>query len=220
MNGIHDIGGMDNIGPIVREENEPIFHADWERRVLAMTFAIMGSGYYRTDEVRSATEQIPPATYLTARYYEKWLYSLEMLMQAKDVLTEEELEAGKSLRDDGFKLPPLPVDKAMYVVANRLPASLDIEMPAKFKVGDKIIAKNNNPYHHTRIPRYIRGRRGVIEQDYGVFPLPDAVAQCAGDQPQHVYNVRFSARELWGEEGDPNGAVYIDLFDDYMDSEN
>ena len=61
MNGIHDIGGMDNIGPVNIEKDEPVFHHDWERKVYAMTLATMGAGIFVTDEVRYMTETIPPA---------------------------------------------------------------------------------------------------------------------------------------------------------------
>ena len=87
MNGIHDIGGMDNIGPVNIEKDEPVFHEDWESRVYAMTLATMGAGIFVTDEVRYMTETIPPADYLTFSYYEKWLYSLEHMMLKKNMVT-------------------------------------------------------------------------------------------------------------------------------------
>ena len=100
---------------------------------------------------------------------------------------------------------------------NRIPVFVDVDLPTKFKVGDAIIAKNINPLHHTRLPRYIRSRRGVIEADHGIFLLPDTNAHGGPDKPQRVYNVRFSAQELWCEDAPANDSVYIDLFDDYMD---
>jgi hypothetical protein len=52
MNGIHDLGGMQGFGPVVREKNEPVFHADWERHVFAMLNLTMAAGQYNVDEVR------------------------------------------------------------------------------------------------------------------------------------------------------------------------
>ena len=218
MNGIHDIGGMDNIGPVNIEKDEPVFHDDWERKVYAMTLATMGAGIFVTDEVRYVTETIPPRDYLTFKYYEKWLYSLEQLMLQKNVITREELESGKVMAPElTADVEAAPVERMQYGMNNRIPVFVETDIPPKFKAGDTIIARNINPLHHTRIPRYIRGRRGVVEQDHGIFLLPDTNAHGGPDKPQHVYNVRFSARELWGEDAPANDSVYIDLFDDYMD---
>ena len=218
MNGIHDLGGMDNLGPVAREVNEPVFHADWERTVVSHTVAMLAAGYFRIDEVRRVIEWMAPANYLTASYYEKWLYSLEEILLEKDVLTKEELKTGKSLREKGgLALPPVVVEMARFAMTNNIPVSLDLDISSRFKPGDRIVARNINPVHHTRLPRYIRGKRGLIEQDHGVFPFPDAVAHGEPDRPQQVHSVRFSARELWGDDAPPKDSLNIDLFDDYMD---
>lgn len=218
MNGIHDMGGMDNFGPVVAEENEPVFHDDWERTIFALTLAVFPAGYCKVDEMRRTTENIPPATYLQARYYEKWLYALEMIALEKDILTSEELEKGESIRKEGGNLlPPVPPEMIEFAMTNPLPVNLDMDIPAKFKAGDQIIAKNMHPLHHTRIPRYIRGRRGVVVEDHGIFLLADTNAHDGPDKPQHVYTVRFMARELWGEDAAAKDSLCIDLHDDYMD---
>ena len=218
MNGIHDIGGMDNIGPVNIEKDEPVFHDDWERKVYALTLATMGAGIFVTDEVRFVTETIPPSDYLTFKYYEKWLYSLEQLVLQKNVVTREELESGKVMAPElTAGVEAAPIERMQYGMNNRIPVFVEVDIPPKFMVGDAIIAKNINPLHHTRIPRYIRGRRGVVEMNHGIFLLPDTNAHGGPDKPQHVYNVRFSARELWGEDAPANDCVYIDLFDDYVD---
>lgn len=218
MNGIHDIGGMDNIGPVNIEKGEPVFHEDWERKVYAMTLATMGAGIFVTDEVRYMTETIPPADYLTFSYYEKWLYSLEQLMLQKNIVTGEELESGKVTAPElTAGVEAATVERMQYGMNSRIPVFVDADIPPKFKVGDAIVARNINPLHHTRIPRYIRGRRGVVETHHGIFLLPDTNAHGGPDKPQHVYNVRFTARELWGDDAPGKDCVYIDLFDDYMD---
>lgn len=217
MNGIHDLGGMDNIGPVVIEANEPVFHEGWERIIVAHMYAMMAAGYFVVDEVRRALEWMPPAQYLTASYYEKWLYGLEVLLLEKDVLTPEELASGKSSRrDGGFSLPALPVDTARFVMDKGVSTRLDVDLAPQFNPGDRVVARNINPLHHTRVPRYIRGKLGTVEQDHGVFPFPDAIAHGKPDKPQHVYSVRFSARELWGDDAPAADALNIDLFDDYL----
>jgi nitrile hydratase beta subunit len=96
-------------------------------------------------------------------------------------------------------------------------ARVDVAVPPRFKPGDPVVARNIHPSGHTRLPRYVRGRRGVIDRDHGVFVFPDAHALGRGDKPQHVYSVRFTARELWGPDAPPGDALYIDLWDDYLD---
>ncbi len=218
MNSIHDIGGMDNIGSVNIEKDEPVFHEDWEKRVYAMTLATMGAGIFVTDEVRYMTETIPPADYLTFSYYEKWLYSLEHMMLKKNMVSREELESGEvSAPELTAGIEAASLERMAYGMKNRMPVFVDADIPPMFRAGDAIIARNINPPHHTRIPRYIRGRRGVVEMDHGIFLLPDTNAHGGPDKPQHVYSVRFSARELWGEDAPANDSLYIDLFDDYMD---
>ncbi len=218
MNGIHDLGGMDGFGPLVREENEPVFHAEWESRVIAHAFALLSSGYFRIDEFRHSQERIPPAEYLALGYYERWLRGLETLLVEKDIVTREELEAGRSLRaEGGLTLPPAPPELARFAMTKRIPASLDLDVTARFAPGEQVVARNINPPHHTRLPRYVRGRCGVIERDHGVFSFPDAGTHGEPDRPQHVYSVRFSARELWGDDAPPMDTLNIDLFDDYLE---
>jgi nitrile hydratase len=218
MNGIHDLGGMDNCGPIPREENEPVFHEDWERTIFALTIAMLPSGYCKIDEIRRTTENIPPAIYLQAKYYQKWLLTLESILLEKDVLTKEEIETGRSIRTEGgFKLPAAPKEMLQFAMSNPVPANLDVDIASKFHSGDKIIAKNIHPLHHTRIPRFIRGKRGVVEKDHGVFLLADTNAHGGPDKPQHVYTVKFTARELWGDDAPAKDTVCISLYDDYMD---
>ena len=218
MNSIHDIGGMDNIGPVPIETDEPVFHADWESKVYAMTLATMGAGIFVTDEVRFMTETIPPQDYLSFSYYEKWLYSLEQMLLHKNVITQQELESGAvSAPELAAGIEAASLERMQYGMKNRMPVFVDSDLPPRFKAGDAIIARNLNPLHHTRLPRYLRGRRGVVELDHGIFLLPDTNAHGGPDSPQHVYSVRFSARELWGEDAPARDSLYIDLFDDYMD---
>lgn len=218
MDGVHDLGGMQNLGPVEREESpEPVFHAEWEGLVFAYTLAGLGAGYFKIDELRRSNESMPPVSYLAARYYEKWLFALESILMEKNVLTPEELTGGRSLRNDGFALPPVSLKKALYALTNPMPARLAIEVRPRFRPGDDIVARNMTPRHHTRLPRYIRGRRGTVEEDHGVFTLPDTNAHGGPKRPQHVYSVRFAAREVWGDQAPPRDSVHVDLFDDYMD---
>lgn len=218
MNGIHDLGGMDGLGPVVREDDEPVFHGEWEARVFANTLAMLAAGYFKTDEIRRAIELIPPEEYLRSSYYERWLTGLTALMIEKDVLTDEELSSGTSLRSEGGTvLPPLPREAAEFAMTNPLPANVDVDIPARYAVGDVVLTKNMNPEHHTRIPRYVRGKRGVIDSVQEVFLLPDTNAYGGPDTPERVYTVGFTATELWGDEAPTRDSLYIDMFESYLE---
>ena len=223
MNGVHDLGGMHGFGPVVIEPDEPVFHAEWERRTFALDNAMSVRGRWNLDAIRSAREHMPPADYLATTYYEHWLWGLEELLDRHGLLVRADLE--RRVRGDG---PPaaqavapdpgaLRTDGVARYMRNRRAARLDDPVQPKFKAGDVVVARNMNPGGHTRIPRYVRGRRGVIDRDHGVFIFPDTHAAGLGRKPQHVYAVRFAARELWGPEAHPRDAVYVDLWDDYLD---
>jgi nitrile hydratase len=98
MNGVHDMGGMHGMGAIVREENEPVFHHEWERRAFALTLAAAFLGEWNIDMGRHSRERMPPARYLAASYYEKWLYGLELLLVERGLVTREEIVAGEATR--------------------------------------------------------------------------------------------------------------------------
>jgi nitrile hydratase len=218
VNGIHDMGGMDNMGALVREKNEPIFHADWERQIFAHTIAVLGARYCNLDELRRSTEWMPAAEYVRAAYYEIWLHAVTAILLEKKLITEADLARGRWSGVKGtLPVPPLPRDMAVYAMNNPIPASLDLDIAPRFKAGADIIARNIHPIRHTRLPRYARGKRGKIDWVHGVYLLPDTNAHGGPDRPQHVYSVRFSARELWGNDAPERDAVYLDLWDDYLE---
>ncbi|MBI4635945.1 MAG: nitrile hydratase subunit beta [Candidatus Rokubacteria bacterium] len=222
MNGVHDMGGMHGMGPIVREKNEPVFHAEWERRAFALTLAAAYPGQWNTDMSRQAREQMPPAEYLATTYYEHWLFGLERLLAERALVTPDEVEARLAGRAAPVTKPE-PAGRVLAaadvgkVLRKGGSARVHEDVPPRFKPGDRVVARNINPRGHTRLPRYARGRHGVIDRDHGVFVFPDTHAAGLGARPQHVYSVRFGARELWGPEASARDGVYIDLWDDYLD---
>ena len=223
MNGIHDLGGMHGFGPVVPEPEEPVFHHEWERRAFALTLAAGFLGRWNLDMSRFAREQMPPAEYLATSYYEHWLWGLEHLLVQTGLLTREQVEAvrrgERPRRDGGASGAEVRVLRAADVpraLRNRRAARLDDGPPPRFKPGDPVVTRNMHPVGHTRLPRYARGRRGVVERDHGVFIFPDAHAAGLGKRAEHCYSVRFEARELWGEDASPRDAVYVDLFEPYL----
>jgi nitrile hydratase subunit beta len=217
MNGVHDMGGMQDMGPILYEKNEPVFHERWEARIFALNRGMGAWGKWNLDASRFQREQIQPAEYLRMDYYEKWLAGLVELMVKTDLITREEIESGKPSPGTAKRIPPLTVDKVLPRIARGAPTSRDVPAIARFEPGQNVRARNINPVGHTRLPRYARGKLGTIDRDHGIFVFPDANALFLGEKPQHLYSVRFSARELWGAEAVTQDSVYIDMWDDYLD---
>jgi nitrile hydratase beta subunit len=215
MNGIHDMGGMHGMGPIRPEKNEPVFHARWEGRVLAMIRAIGATGRLRGAS-RPSIESIPPVEYLRMSYYERFFAALIDRMIASDMVTRAEVNTGKPATGSAKAVPALRPGEAA-LLPFRVAGDTKAEVVPRFHVGQRVRARNMHPVSHTRLPRYARAKVGTIEQDHGVFNLPDTSVYSLGDKAQHVYSVRFAARELWGEEASPRDAVYIDMWDDYLE---
>lgn len=114
-------------------------------------------------------------------------------------------------------MPVLTKDMVEGLVSTGASCRVDHVVAPRFRPGDHIVVRNINPSRHTRLPRYVRGKRGIVERDHGVFAYPDTMAHAEGEKPQHVYSVRFTARALWGEQASDRETLYIDLWDDYMD---
>jgi nitrile hydratase beta subunit len=211
------MGGMHGFGPIEREADEPVFHFRWEARTFALRQACGALGKWNIDMARHANERMPPEEYLPATYYERWLSGLRRLLVENGVLTPAELARGKSEGPAPAGLVAFPPDKVETAVRNGRNYRVDAAVSAGFAVGAHVIARNINPAGATRLPRYVRGRRGVVDRDRGVFIFPDTNATGLGQKPQHLYSVRFAARELWGTGAAPKHCVFLDLWEDYLD---
>ena len=182
----------------------------------AMNRAMGAWRKWNLDAWRHDIELLPPVDYLRMSYYEKWLASLENRVVKYGFVTKEELETGKAAAGSTKVTPALTPDMARQI--NRgIPSSKDPSIAPLFQAGQRVRARNMNPSGHTRLPRYARGKTGQIVRDHGVYSFPDTNAQYQGQKRQHVYSVRFAARELWGEQTSPRDFVYIDLWDDYLD---
>jgi nitrile hydratase len=209
MNGVHDLGGMTDFGPIEREENEPAFHAEWERRVFGLVRGIIDERY-NWDEFRFAIERLDPVVYLSSSYYERWLSALERYLVEKGVVSEEEL------RQRTAAAAPRPGISNPGITALWQNRADPGEQP-RYAAGDAVRARNVNPAGHTRLPRYVRGKQGTIDRFLGVFVFPDRNALEAGELRQPVYAVRFEARELWGDQARTGDSVCVDLWESYLE---
>jgi nitrile hydratase len=215
MNGIHDMGGMQDMGPTRPEKDEPAFHAAWEGRVFALRTAVDGGWPYGA--MRHQRDLVPPADYLRISYYERWLRALEELMVKSGLVSQAEIDSGQAAGKPARAVKVLSVAEVAPMIAAGGTTRLDVPAIARFHVGQRVRARNLNPPGHTRLPRYARGKVGTIASDHGVFAFPDTSAHGLGPKPQHVYSVRMAARELWGEQASQRDSVYIDMFDDYLE---
>ena len=217
MDGIHDMGGMDGFGPIPIKNKEPVFHATWEARVWAMNTALGAWGEWNIDAGRYTLEQLDPALYLSSSYYQRWLYRTENLLVDHGLVSREEIETLPANRKTKNSREPLSVDEILTRQRNTRSARLNDDVAPRYHMGDQVRARNIHPKGHTRIPRYVRGRLGVIDRDHGVFIFPDTNAVFAGKRPQHLYSVCFTAREIWGTKAVVTDKVYVDMWDDYLE---
>ena len=220
MNGAHDLGGMHGYGPInpEPEAEEPVFHAAWEKRVFGLNLAAGALGRWNIDISRHARERQLPVDYLRHTYYENWLAGLEKLLVEKGLVTAEELAAGKASgpADEDTRQRVLRAEYVARVLTQGSPVTMGIEAPPRFKPGDQVRALNRHPMGHTREPRYVRGRAGVIHAHHGAHVFPDFSAEGV-KEARHLYNVRFEASELWGEHAADRSAVHVDLWEDYLE---
>jgi len=216
MDGIHDMGGMDGFGKVEPEPDEPVFHHRWEGRVLAMSRAIGLFRNWTIDTSRYVVEMLSPTVYLTASYYERWFLRDVRLLTERGLIDADEVEAGRALRP-GRNLNHCFTLVDVDTVTRRGSYGRPAPVPARFKIGDRVRAKNIHPTTHTRLPRYARGHVGVVERLHGAHVFPDSVTTGKGEDPQWLYTVRFDARELWGADADPKLKVSIEAFEPYLE---
>ena len=218
MNGVHDMGGMHGMGAIVHENNEPVFHAPWEARIYALTRLIRArGGNWNIDAGRHEIELIPPADYLRMSYYERWVTRIVPQLLKTGIATQAEIQSGRPAPGSPTSTPSVTADQVPAMVARRASARRDVPARARFKTGQRVRARNINPTGHTRLPRYARGKVGSVVSDRGVFVFPDTNAHFLGEKPQHLYSVRFTSRELWGEHASSRDFIHLDMWDDYLE---
>ena len=217
MNGGADLGGMQGFGPVVEEANEPNFHEDWEGRALGIVITLGACGKWNIDQSRHARETLPPADYLRFPYYRIWIEGVEKMLLSRGMVTEDELKTGRMQAeavDTRGCLPPEAVWKALHSLGGSA-ARPESGKPA-FDVGDRVRTLNDHPEGHTRLPRYARGHEGEIVKVLGFHVFPDRSGNDKGEDPHWLYQVRFSAQELWGPSRNPNDSVTVDLWEPHL----
>jgi nitrile hydratase subunit beta len=205
VDGVHDLGGMQGFGPVEVEADEPVFHEDWEGRVFGLAGGALGAGGFNTPMFRHAIERMDPGHYLTSSYYEHWLTAVATLL----------VEEGMISRDVDALVDAFPLSRPPTVDADDVANGLQAAEP-RFTVGDAVRVRDLQFAGHTRCPRYVRGRRGVVVRMGPAAPVPEVEAHRRERLLEHTYGVRFEAAEIWGDES-ANAAVHVDLYECYLE---
>ncbi|WP_136656366.1 nitrile hydratase subunit beta [Nitratireductor sp. XY-223] len=217
MNGPHDLGGEMGFGPVAPETDEPVFHADWEKRVLGVTLCSGALRLWNIDESRHARESLHPADYYASSYYEIWIKALETLLVRHGCVTAEELQSGHALKKAVMDRPPLVAADVPATLARGGPCDRPVDADPHFAVGDRVTVRNIHPSGHTRVPGYAKGKTGVVEEVAGAYVFPDDNAHGRGENPQWLYRVVLTGDDLWGPQGDPSLTVSIDAWESYLE---
>ncbi len=221
VNGMHDLGGMQGFGRVEREPGEPVFHAEWEKRVFGVNRVCLARKVFNQDEARHGIERMPPRDYLAASYYERWLDRTLRLLADKGLVTADELERRIAEVAADPERAAIRRDDPELVSRMRRARTVRPDFrraaPApRFAVGDPVLTNHDHPAGHTRLPRYARGKRGTIGRVHGGFIFPDTNAHGLGEQPHVLYSVRFDATELWGSSAQSPAVVHLDLWEPYL----
>lgn len=220
MDGIHDVGGMDGFGDLPPDEPDGAspFHERWEGRTEALFLAGLAADVFNLDEFRYALERHGPTEYLETPYYERHLSGIESLFIDAGVVDHDELVARVEAferssatmpRGDGPSLDELTSGAAAAYRTEREPAE------PLFRPGDDVRVRKAHPSGHTRCPRYVRGAIGTVQAHHGTHVLPDASAH-GEERTEPLYNVRFDAGDLWGDEHTDADAVRLELWETYL----
>lgn len=229
MNGPHDVGGKQGFGTLAADPFEGPWHEEWEGRMCGVSLALAAIGNHTVDAFRYALERMPYAPYYASSYFERWLWTIELILHENGRLTHEELDARVASQSPIAERPPSTGDSEL---AARMRAILcgplewpepEAETPPAFAPGDAVRARNLHIREHLRLPGYAKNRTGVVYAHRGAFNHPQHLAHRPGAEPEfvpaHLYTVGFKATELWGESAErPDDDIYLELFEDYLDA--
>lgn len=222
MNGAHDLGGREGLGPVNPTTEEPLFHADWERTVFTLFVPAVMAGM-NLDEFRHGIEQMHPVEYLSSPYYEHWLHTFVHGLIDKGVISAEEMEAKARLYRENPDAPlparsdPEQAKLMLDILRAGASTKMEVTDTPRFKVGQTVEVRNYQPTGHTRLAGYLRGKVGTVDRVYDAFVFPDTNSRREGEQPQYIYSVRFDAAHVWGPDtAEPNETIYFDFWESYL----
>jgi nitrile hydratase len=217
MNGVHDLGGMDGLRLPERDQGFAL-HEEWERLTWGMLLATFGTPGLPAGN-RRFIESLPPVRYLTMPYYARFLESRTKSFLDTGLVTQQELDNP----DGPVTMPKLPgftprtAEQIVQFLRAEHSGQSNVVAPAAFAIGIDVVVKNDHPPGHTRVPRYVRGHRGVIVRDHGVHMFEDDVPRGTHVGPQHLYTVQFTAPELWGSRGHARDRIHVELWEIHLE---
>ncbi len=214
MDGIHDLGGKQGFGPVRQQRDFIPFETPWEARMWALSFYV-GSSDLTIDRFRHLIELLDPVDYLTHTYFDKWYFSVVTDMVASGSFRDEELKSGRA---SVAAPPPASLSLAEVLEAVRgysRSFKREIDDAPIYSVGQIVRTQKYGISGHTRLPAYARNRQGHVIAHHGAHVLPDTNVNGV-EAPQHLYTVRFAARELWGLDAAQNDFVSIDAWESYL----
>jgi nitrile hydratase len=216
VDGIHDLGGRHGFGRVGPLTSGLPFDEPWEGTAFvigALAARIAGGNLHA---FRHAIERVPPQEYLVG-YWNRWTIGAQIMMEDSGIITDEQVRARAArLRGEDVPEPRAPEPDKPQMPSGGAGNLRTVEGPPAFAVGDRVRAADVHPAGHTRLPRYVRGRTGTVTALRPGHVLPDAAAHFTGENPQHVYAVEFSSRDLWGPDAEPF-RLTIDLFEPYLE---
>ena len=219
MDGIADMGGTEGWGPAhPPRRDEPVFEEPWQARAFALTLLSIQVSGQNVDAFRHALERLDRSAYLDDGYFGRWLNASELLLTGSAILAPAAIDArARNLRGEHVEEPPIPEPAKPDYTPTAEGSLRTVDVPPAFAIGERVRAKDMSPPGHTRLPGYVRGHTGVVELIQPAALLPDTHAHFQGENPQHVYSVRFDSRELWGADAEPF-TLTVELFESYLET--
>jgi Nitrile hydratase beta subunit. len=169
------------------------------------------------DAFRRALGRLDRTAYFDDGYYGRWLNAIELMLTDSAILAPGAIDArARKLLGQDVEEPPVPTPNKPDYAPTAAGSLREVDEAPRFTAGDRVRAGDVSPAGHTKLPRYVRGHSGVVEMVQPAHLLPDTHAVFQGENPQHVYTVRFDSHELWGADAEPF-ALTIELFDSYLE---
>lgn len=219
MESIADVGGSPGWGTLAPPApDEPVFAHPWEGRSFALTLLSMGrvSGQ-NLDAFRRALGDLDAPAYFEDGYYGRWLNASEAMLVESAILAPGAIDARvRNNRGEQVEEPPVPEPRKPDYAPTAAGSLRQVDDPPAYAVGERVRARNVEWTGHTRLPRYIRGHSGVVDMLQPGHLLPDTHAYFKGENPQHVYSVRFDSHELFGDDAEPFSLV-IEMYESYLE---
>jgi nitrile hydratase subunit beta len=216
MDGLHDLGGREGLGPIVDKTDDKPFHADWEMRAFGMKQSAAAAKSWTIDWFRHCRELTGPVDYLTRPYFDQWLTTLAAQLIDEGYLTLDEIKAGASTFSPNPGLSPQSPEAARAHVKSPRSFAVNFNSAPRFALGAPVRCRLDGASGHTRLPAYVRGRAGVVHSQHGGHVLPDASAR-GEERGEHLYTVSLASSDLWPEAKGSTDRVFVDLWESYLE---